>query len=319
MNMAKESTSFWADIKKYEDILAHDPNSYCFTILSELYRKMGLFDEAINTANRGIDIHPDYIGGYMAVGRAYFDKGMKDEGKMALEHVVRVTPDNLLAQKLLMQIYIEEENIQAATRTLQVIELLNPEEVEIRQLFESHFQSVLMDDKACDLHSNATFEIEAEVGKAPGEFLVDDEITERGVTNEQSEVIFNSFDDQSDPLPTATLAELYVSQGYLDKAKDVYRDLLAKSPENEDYKIRLQELSLCLEESDEDGFLVENGTKGEQASFREKWEPYDYSYNTPRNVHVGGTEEMVLSILENWLGNIDRRRDANEGNTKKYC
>ena len=28
--MAQEDPSFWTDIKKYEDTLERDPNSYCF-------------------------------------------------------------------------------------------------------------------------------------------------------------------------------------------------------------------------------------------------------------------------------------------------
>jgi tetratricopeptide (TPR) repeat protein len=128
--MDRESVSYWADIKKYEDILANDPGSYCFTLLSELYRKLGLLDDAITVANRGIGMHPEYAGGYMAAGRAYFEKGMKAESREVLERVVRVTPDNLLAQKLLCQIYLEQGNTECAISTLKVIELLNPGDVE---------------------------------------------------------------------------------------------------------------------------------------------------------------------------------------------
>ena len=35
--MEQEGPSFWSDIKKYEDALDKDPNSYCFAPLSELY------------------------------------------------------------------------------------------------------------------------------------------------------------------------------------------------------------------------------------------------------------------------------------------
>src|SRR5512146_1447483 len=104
--MELESSSFWSDIKKYEDTLAKDPQSYCFAPLSELYRKLGLLDDALNVAKRGCELHPDYVGGFMALGRAYYEKGMKAESRAALESVVRGTPENLLAQRILSQLYI---------------------------------------------------------------------------------------------------------------------------------------------------------------------------------------------------------------------
>ena len=106
--MTQEMHSFWTDIKKYEDILAKDPNSYCFAQLSELYRKTGLLDDAIHVAKRGIEVHPDYVGGHLALGRAYFDKGQKSDSRAVLELVARMTPENYTAQKLLSQIYQEQ-------------------------------------------------------------------------------------------------------------------------------------------------------------------------------------------------------------------
>src|SRR5512136_692339 len=112
--MEQEGPSFWAEIKKYEDTLERDPNSYCFAPLSELYRKLGMVDDAIIVAKRGCDIHPEYVGGYMALGRAYLEKGMHPESREALEKVIRVTPDNLLAQRLLSKIYMDTGEAAAA-------------------------------------------------------------------------------------------------------------------------------------------------------------------------------------------------------------
>ena len=140
--MDKNSTSFWADIKKFEDILAKDPNSYCFAPLSELYRKLGLLDDAIGVAQRGTDVHPEYVGGYMALGRAYYEKGVREKSKEALERVARATPENLLAQKILFQIYYDEGNTPAAERALQLLVTFNPEDVESRLMLESIRKSV---------------------------------------------------------------------------------------------------------------------------------------------------------------------------------
>ncbi len=323
MTMAKESSSIWADIKKYEEIFANDPNSYCFTILSELYRKLGLLDEAINAANRGIEIHPAYIGGHMAAGRAYFDKGMKEESRKALERVARVTPDNLLAQKLLMQIYIEQGNISEAEKTLRVIELLNPGDVGSRQILESHCQTVFVDDDRSGLESTVIFGVDEIADEEASRYVTEDESMEERGDGEQSEIVsgsrFQASDGENNPLPTATLAELYVSQGYLKKAMDVYKHLLENSSENEDYKIRLQELRDQLSGTAEETFSLETGSKEENISTDLKWDSCDSTCEIPEGVSTGGKERMILSILESWLVNIDRGRNANEGNTQKYC
>lgn len=130
--MAHEVHSFWAEIKKYEDTLAKDPNSYCFAQLSELYRKIGLLDDAIYVANRGIEAHPDYVGGHLALGRAYFEKGQKAESRAVLELVVRMTPENHVAQKLLSKIYLEQGDVVLAGKSLEAVLALNPDDVECR-------------------------------------------------------------------------------------------------------------------------------------------------------------------------------------------
>jgi len=44
------------------------------------------------------------------------------------------------------------------------------------------------------------------------------------------------------PIQTATLAEIYQRQGFLDKARKVYVGLLQEDPANEDIRRRLEEL-----------------------------------------------------------------------------
>jgi tetratricopeptide (TPR) repeat protein len=319
--MEKESASFWSNIKKYEDMLAKDPKSYCFTILAELYRKVGLLDDAINVANCGIETHPEYVGGYMAVGRAYFEKGMKEESKQSLERVVRVTPDNLLAQKLLSQIYIEQGDISSAVKTLQVVELLNPDDMECRLMLESlEKASLYCDEKNPD---DNTFVAIEETAATDNGLLFGDDNVETEPVEEPSGLVTSqdSIDvaSRKDPLATATLAELYVSQGFLDRAIGVYRELLETSPDNEMFTDRLKEL-----ENHVSGVVYQS----------EMPEPTVYMDDTPPGVGADGeafsTDEHssvicsggadgIIPVLECWLDNIKRGRYAAEGDTQKHC
>jgi len=276
--MEQEDPSFWADIKKYEDTLERDPNSYCFAPLSELYRKLDMVDDAIIVAKRGCDIHPEYVGGYMALGRAYFEKGMNAEAREALERVVRVTPENLLAQRILSKIYMDAGEVAAAEESLKTILSQNPDDSESRILLDSLIRTG-------GVKSQEAAESEEEAGEAgitqpenaEDEFSLEAEF-EEVIELEESDIVQEVAEDNTgvrdeegkslppeqrerngrnlhagaeierkDPLTTVTLAELYVSQGFPRRARIIYRELLGADPENMDLKKRIAELDLEIE------------------------------------------------------------------------
>lgn len=131
------NTTTFSDIKKFEDQLAKDPKSYCFAPLADLYRKLGLLDEAISVAQRGVELHPSYVGGLVALAKAYFEKGMKSESRAVLERLVTITPENLMAQKLLAQSCLDIGDIASAEKTFQVVLALNPADSESRIALDS--------------------------------------------------------------------------------------------------------------------------------------------------------------------------------------
>jgi tetratricopeptide (TPR) repeat protein len=321
--MDNDTTSFWIDIKKYEDILAKDPGSYCFAPLAELYRKLGLHDDAIAIAERGNKLHPEFVSGCMALGRAYLDKGMKEQSQILLEKVVRSTPENLLAQKLLSQLYLESGEIHAAERALNVILSLNPDDLESKVLMESLSRSRQEEEEsirrasrfaqgAATVRQTETAEDESDLVIEDAELL--EEISEEDFPGENvaSSGDFDWADGEEepptpshgkDPLTTGTLAELYASQGFIGKAMDIYRELLETDPHNGEVRQRLQQL--------------EAATAAESAASVEMIAP-----SAPDVLPVTGTATLsapgqggalpeeggdVVTILEGWLANIRRR------------
>jgi tetratricopeptide (TPR) repeat protein len=341
--MEQDITTFWANIKKYEDTLAKDPASYCFVQLAELYRKSGLLDDAILVAKKGCEVHPDYVGGFMALGRACFDKGVKDESRTALEKVIAFTPENLLARRLLGQIYADAGETVAAEEALRYILSQNPADPECQALLDS-------------LHSAGHQEVSGREENAPGDygtevttsfddqFFVltpeDEEIIEDAeileelieeVPPEETEVVtslsdqsdmenrtlppFESADEtdnestkeESDPLITVTMAELYASQGFLKRALTIYRGLLETDPENAEWNNRLYELKMAIDEDTEIA-------RHEVTSGAAEDNPSVDSGETPP---VAATDEITLTAaagrsvvetLEQWLETIRRRR-----------
>ncbi|KAF0219017.1 MAG: hypothetical protein FD174_2406 [Geobacteraceae bacterium] len=325
--MELDTTSFWADIKKYEDTLAKDPRSYCFAPLAEIYRKLGLLDDAIHVAKRGCEIHPEYVGGYMALGRAYFEKGMKKESRDALEKAVRVTPDNLLAHKLLSQVYMEAGETAAAENSLQTVLSLNPADPEAQMLLDSlKGASPLKFEPASASTAEPVVGAAAEAEEYIAESLADDEfiledleIIEELAEEEPEgngdfvfspvpagETAFGAPEEvlvtARDPLKTATLAELYVSQGFIERAVGIYSELLEGAPDNAELRNRLAELKLTLDnekaqkEAPAFSDLEISGTEP-------CLQPPGEGMTPPPDA-----EGRVLDTLEQWLENIRRRR-----------
>jgi tetratricopeptide (TPR) repeat protein len=327
--MEQESPSFWVDIKKYEDMLEKDPNSYCFAPLSELYRKIGMIDDAITIAKRGCELHPEYVGGYMALGRGYLEKGLNAEARDALEKVVRVTPENLLAQRLLSKIYLDAGETLAAEGALKAILSQSPEDSESRMLLDSLIRTKKSSDISSGGSTNNDFEAPSEpvtisdaeftTWEEPeeiidlegceiveeGEFI--DELScgsedkhdpEIGLDHKADSVAPSAqeLQEEKDPLTTVTLAELYLEQGYPKRALNIYRELAETDPENMDLKNRILELKKEIDKDEETAREVV--TETESTSSQEILEIKTEDSVEPPDIAALVSEEAKIDIPE---------------------
>ena len=87
-----------ADLRKK---IEKDAASRLFAQLAEELRKEGRFDEAIAVARKGLEKHANYPSARLTLGRALLDSGRAGDAKTELDQVVRASPDNILASKLL--------------------------------------------------------------------------------------------------------------------------------------------------------------------------------------------------------------------------
>ena len=106
-------------------------------------------------------------------------------------------------------------------------------------------------------------------------------------------------DDDRPGLATATLAELYVSQGHLDRAVKVYRQLVASNPNNPQLQSRLEELEMLATAS---GEPERSRTTSSQRS--------GGASDNPSNAHPSDPNvrflEQAIRELEGWLAAIGR-------------
>ncbi len=113
-------------LKKYQE----DPTSRIFAPLAEAYRKAGLLDEAIEIAREGLRVHPNFVGGRVALARALFEKKQYEEVVNELSIVVREVPDNLVAQRLLAESSLMLGRLSDALGAFKMLLYFNPGDIE---------------------------------------------------------------------------------------------------------------------------------------------------------------------------------------------
>lgn len=306
--MVEDSSSFWSDIQRYQDMLAADPSSLCFAPLSQLYRKLGLLDDAISVAKKGCQLHPEFHGGFFALGSAYYDQGLVSRARQALETCLSLEPDDFQAQKLLGQLYVEAGEIPLAKKVLEQLLQQNPDDRESELLLRS-LPSISADAESeeaawdesedilelTDVVEDLTdLEELSEVEELPS-LEESEELEEFWAMEPPVEPSPATKGSARNPLATATLAELYASQGFTDKALAVYRDLLLADPDNLSYLARTAALAELREQTQEAPRPVPPASlEGKPASQDE--------LSVPQTDLENG--------LNSWLENIRRRRDG---------
>src|SRR5262245_55343457 len=81
--------------------LEKDPGSRLFAQLAEELRKDGKHEEAVTVARKGLEKHRNYPSARLTLARALLDSAQPGEAKPELEQIVKASPDNILASRLL--------------------------------------------------------------------------------------------------------------------------------------------------------------------------------------------------------------------------
>lgn len=239
----QDSASFWTDIKRLDEQLAAAPDSLCFARLSEVYLKVGLIDDAIHIARAGVEQHPLFLSGQRALAYACHARGFDEEALTALQFISEVQPEDLESMKLLGRLYVQADDHEAAVQVFRSALAFAPDDTECAMELEALVRTADTDGYGFDLHEEDDEIIE------DLEMLDDDEFPEE--SQPELEIISHVPDSgaqeslvavHQDPLSTSTIAELYVSQGFIHKALEIYRAILVDNPEHHATNQRIVEL-----------------------------------------------------------------------------
>jgi tetratricopeptide (TPR) repeat protein len=236
-------------IAYYEHKCELNPGSRAFAPLADLYRRAGRFDDAFRLLEAGLAAHPRYISALVILGRCYLETGDRPQSRGVFHQVLEIDPDNLVVLKLMAEDAARQEDWNEATGLLERVVLLDPSdapaEAELAALRARQGgqgrSSVRPRGPAPPVEPATPLDMDVEVEpvrppRPPAETLYHPappppprDVQALGETAPRS-------------LATKTLAEIYLAQGYRDKALEVLREILARHPEREDIRAQIADL-----------------------------------------------------------------------------
>lgn len=238
-------------IESLKQRMARDPLSRVFLQLAEEYRKEGNYEEAIRVCLEGLGRHPAYHTARIALGRTYLECGNLEEARKTLSEVLDLAPENHLAGKLLAEVQRKLGDSTAAVETYRTILRHYPGDREVVALLND-----LLKGASSPAAPRPEAPVRAPAAQPPRPVPATapvpvpapaarprDPVIEYRSEDLAGPAAAGAAPGASDALQTNTLAELYLRQGLVDKAMEVYRAMLRVDPGNERARRRLQELA----------------------------------------------------------------------------
>ncbi len=212
MTTANTGGSLIGKIGSYLQIVTKDPSSTAFVPLAEAYRQVGLLDDALEATKLGTKMLPHFSPGFSAMGRILGQMGRIDEAMSVYARALSI-----------------DRQSQSALVGLARLHLIRGERDQARRILTQAKEFHSADDKISDML------IALDLPR-PWDQI-------KQIPQVQSNVSKKTVATQTgEPIPTATLAEIYVKQGLIDKAIKIYNDILIHDQGNSTARERIMQL-----------------------------------------------------------------------------
>ncbi len=211
-----QQSALLGKIAAYTELLVNDPRSTIFVSLAETYRKMGLFNDAREIVVKGLELHPDFGPAYVVLARIECQLENIDASCAAFEKALALDPDSLAALVGYARVKLLLHQEDAARELLLHARSLSPADPVINKML---------------------------LGLAP-QAEPNEEIAAEPPVVENEPAKSNNLT----ALASTTLADLYLAQGFTDKALGLYRQLLSRNPDNLELRRKIREIEGHIEE-----------------------------------------------------------------------
>jgi tetratricopeptide (TPR) repeat protein len=220
-------------------------------------------EEAATLVQDGLDRLPHFASGHLVASRVARDCGDLLAAREHLDRVLDLDPENVLALLERADARASEADAEGAALYLRAALELEPgNEAAVRRLSDledSRWAALVRDEPAPPQGVKISEEAPAELD-AVDSALPEPVVAESSSTESNPRTAVHEGEDGNDPfaseeadedafLTTRTMAELYVKQGLLERAIEVYRQVRDASPGDSGLADRLRELEAQAGES----------------------------------------------------------------------
>jgi len=271
--MFHEDSQIRQDIKRLGRQMKKAP--LLFARLGECHFRLGDCERAEPILRRGVDEHPDYLTGWLILGEVYLYRGLYRDAEECAQRGLQLDPRHLGLMQLLLKIRRMQEN-EAEVRQIQgEIAALDPlREVEDADGGEPEYPPPTAEAApAASIWKTRTAERSRPVESAepetappeasdPAPLPLVEALTEAGSLTLKDYLgdiaapgantvrLQTDLPGDSDGEPpafqgrivTRTMGDLYAKQGRFDEAIAIFEQLAAADPDHSDYPARLNEL-----------------------------------------------------------------------------
>jgi tetratricopeptide (TPR) repeat protein len=230
MTQDAAKSSLLGKVAIYTELLDKDPCSSIFVPLSDVYRQLGMLEEALEIVQKGILENPAVAEGYVAYGRILIEQSLFDEAVGELEKALILDKKRLTAIKPLAKIRFDQGDFKSAQSLLRRAAEIKSEDSSIRKMLE------LVEQKLAETVPVSAVQATVMPPEVPPE--------------PKTARVLNYHENPervAAPISTATIAEIYIRQGFPEKALKVYRDLLRADPVNEYLREKLVQLKTQID------------------------------------------------------------------------
>ncbi len=264
------------ELERLEAAHAAAPGSRHFAPLADAYRRAGRLEEALRLLEQGTAAHPDYVSALVLLGQSYMERRDPAAAAAAFERVLAQDPENLVALKHRAQQELRRQSWDQAENLLALVLEIDPydhEALQARQLLSAQ-RAAAPGSPAAPAAARAQAgapawppppvvraepqaprvpmpntavppgrDRSAPPQEAPADWQVqrDEErivVRPRGATQYRPVLPAGASDEFS----TLTVARIYESQGYVDKALAIYEALQRRRPDDAEVRERIAAL-----------------------------------------------------------------------------
>lgn len=245
-------------IKKIEKYYKSKRLSLFFYPLACLLYESGAKEEAFDLLIEGVAKFPHYLLALIKIAQILMDEEKYEAAESYLETVLNINNSNVLAWELLANAYEKQGKIEEAINAFEKLLVLNPSPKiksklmslapvytpSVEKVTKIIEQTPIFDTQKMEKETANDTVNDKDIVIYDVEQLIETSENNSQVQDHDKTILFEDIPtidlEEDDQL---NIAKLYVEQGYIEDAKNLYNEILTKNPHNKEAKQALEALN----------------------------------------------------------------------------